>query len=219
MSAFFPFELEPPPWLYRLLSRMQLMQRLYRRVAADLVEALPSGALLVDVGAGPGHLLRVVAAQRPDVRLATLDWSYSMLRPSPQLPEETPGIRPLLRIIGDAAALPLQMACCDLAVATFSFHTWDHPVQGIQEMQRILKPGRPAWIYEMNREASWEQLRALAGEEALPPALVAAGFKLLSWNHALRAGDFTATFEQARICEWKLTEVHHLFWRAAFQNG
>ena len=64
MSAFFPFELEPPPWIYRLFSRMGLMQRLYRRMAADLVAAMPTGGLLVDVGAGPGHLLQRVAAGR-----------------------------------------------------------------------------------------------------------------------------------------------------------
>jgi hypothetical protein len=37
----------------------------------------------------------------------------------------------------------------------------------------------------------------------------------LSWNHALGAGDFAATFEQAHISGWELSRVHHLFWRAA----
>ncbi len=216
MSAFFPFELEPPPWMYRLLSRMRLMQRLYRLVATDLVEALPTGALLVDVGAGPGHLMNIVARERPDIRPAVLDWSVAMLRPSRRNPGHNPGLRPLLRLVGDAAALPLQTACCDLAVATFSFHTWNHPVRGVQEMRRIVKPGGRAWIYEMNREATWEQFRALAQEEALPLVFVAAGFKLLSWNHALRAGNFAATFEQAGISGWNMNPVHHLFWRAVF---
>ena len=82
MSAFFPFELEPPPWMYRLLARGPLMQRMYRRVAADLAEALPSGGLLIDVGAGPGHLADLVAQERPDLRLVALDWSLAMLRPT-----------------------------------------------------------------------------------------------------------------------------------------
>lgn len=216
MSAFFPFELEPPPWLYRILSRMRLMQRLYRRLATDLVEALPTGALLVDVGAGPGHLMNTVARERPDLRLAVLDRSAAMLRPSRRHPGYNPGYRPLLRLVGDAAALPLQTDCCDLAIATFSFHTWNQPVRGVQEMRRLVKPESPAWIYEMNREATWAQFRALAQEEALPIALVALGFKLLSWNHALRASDFAAIFEQAGISGWRLNPVHHLFWRAVF---
>ena len=69
-------------------------------------------------------------------------------------------------------------------------------------------------MYEMNREAAWEHLQDLAREEALPGFLVAAGFKLLSWNHALRAADFATTLAQAGISEWNLTRVHHLFWRA-----
>lgn len=220
MSIFFPFELEPPPWMYRLLSRLELMQRLYRRVAADLAAALPPGALLVDVGAGPGHLLSIVAQKRPDLRLTVLDWSYAMLRPLPRrvLPEN-PGYPPILRLVGDSAALPLQSGCCDLAVATFSFHTWDHPVRGVQEMRRVVKPGGLVWMYEMNREAAWEHLRDLAREEGLPGFLVAAGFKLLSWNHALRAADFATILAQAGISRWNLTRVHQLFWRAAVYSG
>jgi ubiquinone/menaquinone biosynthesis C-methylase UbiE len=216
MSAFFPFELEPPPWIYRLLSRIGLMQRLYRRVAADLVEAMPTGGLLVDVGAGPGHLLQQVAAARPDIRLAVLDWSFAMLRPPHQSPGDIHSSGPVLRLVGDAAAIPLQTACCDLAVATFSFHTWNHPARGVQEMRRLAKPGGRVWIYEMNREATWPQFRALAREEALSLPLVAAGFKLVSWNHALRARDFAATLARAGISRWELTEVHNLFWRAVF---
>ena len=53
-------------------------------------------------------------------------------------------------------------------------------------------------------------------EEALPLLLVVAGFKLVSWNHALRAGDFAATLARAGVSRWKLTEVHNLFWRAVF---
>lgn len=217
MSAFFPFELEPPPWMYRLLSRWGLMQRLYRRLAVDLVRTVPPEALLVDVGAGPGHLLSLVAGKRPDLRLVVVDRAYAMLRPGRGVQVKTNlGGTHLRRVVGDAAALPLQSGCCDLAVATFSFHTWDHPVSGVQEMRRLIKTGGRVWIYEMNREATWKQLRALAREEALPGFFVAAGFKLLSWNHALRADDFPGIFAQAGISEWELTEVHHLFWRVAF---
>ncbi len=93
------------------------------------------------------------------------------------------------RIVGDSARLPLRSACCDLAVATFSFHTWNDPVLGVQEMRRIVKPGGQAWIYEMNREAVWQHWQGLAREEHLPTLFVAAGFKLLSWNHALRSAE------------------------------
>lgn len=217
MSAFFPFELEPPPWLYRVMARGPLMQRMYRRVAADLAEALAPGGLVVDVGAGPGYLTNLLAQDRPDLSLVALDWSLAMLHPTPKRPAPKKLPSPLpSRIVGDSARLPLRSNCCDLAVATFSFHTWNDPVLGIREMHRIVKPGGQAWIYEMNRESVWQQWQALAREEHLPTLLVAGGFKLLSWNHALRSGEFAATFEKAGISGWQLQPVHYLFWRATF---
>lgn len=216
MSAFFAFELEPPPWLYRLLVRLGLMQRLYRRLAADLAAAAPHHGLLVDVGAGTGRLLQMLTQRRTDLRLLAVDWSATVLRP--HLP---PGAGPadsagLWRLVGDAAALPLETACCDMAVATFSFHTWNQPAQGLREMRRIVRPGGHIWLYEMNREASREQLKALAQEEGLPCFLVAAGFSLLSWNHALGAKDFARSFEQAGLQTWDLQPAHHFLWRAIF---
>ncbi|MGQ9919917.1 MAG: class I SAM-dependent methyltransferase [Desulfobacca sp.] len=214
MSAFFPFELEPPPWLYRLLVRLGFMRRLYRRLAADLVADTPRHGLLVDVGAGTGGLLALVAPQRPDLRLLALDHAPAMFRTSRLYTEPSPGGLRLWRLVGDAGALPLTAACADLALATFSFHTWTQPAQGLREMRRIVKPGGRIYIYEMKREASLEQLRALAQEEALPFFLVAAGFKLLSGQHALRAADFAASFAQAGISRWELQSVHHFLWRA-----
>ncbi len=216
MSAFFPFELEPPPRLYRLLVRLGLMERLYRRLAADLVAAVPRGGLLVDVGAGTGQLLALVAQQRPDLRLLALDHAAEVLQPMGSRRHEPPAAQRVWRLVGDASALPLAEACGDMAMATFSLHTWEHPVRGLQEMRRIVKPDGKIWIYEMNRETGLEQLRALAQEEALPFFLVAAGFKLLSWNHALRAADFAASFAQAGLSTWDLQTVHHFLWRATF---
>ena len=57
---------EPPAWLYNLLARGALAGRIYRRIVADLAASLPAGALLLDVGTGPGYLLRYLLKERPD---------------------------------------------------------------------------------------------------------------------------------------------------------
>lgn len=216
MSAFFPFELEPPPWLYRRMVRLGIMQRLYRRLGADLMAAAPTGGLLLDVGAGPGQLLTLVARQRPDLRLLAVDREPAMLGPLPrQLHKHAMSAHPW-RLAGDAAALPVASASCDMALATFSFHTWERPVAGLREMRRVVKPGGAIWLYEMNREASLGQLRSLAQEEVLPFFLVAVGFRLLSWNHALRAADFSLSLSQAGITNWELQPAHQILWRAVF---
>lgn len=216
MSAFFAFELEPPPWLYHVLVRLGLMQRLYRRLAGDVAAAAPPGGLLIDVGAGTGQLLTIVAQQRPDLRLLAVDYSPAMLRHPWAGAKQPAASDRVWRLVGDAAALPLAPACGAMGLATFSFHTWQQPVQGLQEMRRVVRANGQIWIYEMNREAGLAQWRALAQEEALPFFLVAAGCKLLSWHHALRAGDLSASFRQAGIKEWDLQPVHQILWRAVF---
>ncbi len=215
MSAFFSLELEPPPWLYRLMVRLGLMNRLYRRLGADICRAAPPHGLVIDVGAGPGQLLTLVGRKRPDLHLLSLDHAWQMLRPI-SLASQSPPPPPMWRLVGDAAALPLRDGCADLAVATFSFHTWEQPVLGLREMHRIVKPGKRSYIYEMNREASPAQLHALARAEGLPYVLVTAGYRLLSWNHALGRGDFAAMFGQAGIRDWELQSFHEILWRAVF---
>jgi ubiquinone/menaquinone biosynthesis C-methylase UbiE len=215
MSAFFSFELEPPPWLYRLMVRLGLMNRLYGQLGADICQAAPRRGLVIDVGAGPGQLLTLVGQARPDLRLLSVDHVWQMLRPI-SLASQSPSSPAMWRLVGDAAALPLRDACADLAVATFSFHTWEQPVLGLREMRRIVKPGKHSYIYEMNREASPAQLQAVARQEGLPYFLVAAGYWLLSWNHALDRRDFAAIFGQAGIRSWELQPFQEILWRAVF---
>ncbi len=212
-TFFRQLELEPPPWLYVLLARGPLFRRIYRRFVADLASEVPRGARLLDVGTGPGYLLGYLARERPDLQLYGLDLSYHMV---------AKGRRRLLSLspnasgnalIGNAQALPLREASFDQLLATFSFHIWREPARAAAEMVRVLKPGGRAWIYEMNRTAARSQLKEFAREERFPFFFVYLGFLSLAWNHALRAADFPAVFEEANLSSWRLTPAHHLFWR------
>lgn len=213
-TYFRRLELEPPPWLYVLLARGPLFRRVYRRIVAEVASWTPQGARLLDVGTGPGYLLGYLARQRPDLWLYGLDLSHSMVaRGRRRLRGLNPGAA-VISLVGDARALPLRDASFERILVTFSFHIWQDPVEAAGEMVRVLKPGGAAWIYEMNRDATPSQLRAFAREERLPYFLVYLGFRSLAWNHALRARDFAAVFEQAGLFSWRLTPAHHVFWRA-----
>jgi ubiquinone/menaquinone biosynthesis C-methylase UbiE len=205
--------LEPPPWLYARMARGSWFRMIYRRFVADL-ETLPRGARVLDVGTGPGYLLGHLARTRPDLDLWGLDHSYSMIRRGhgrQSLPGPTRGPR---WIVADAQALPFPAGSFDQAVSTFSFHNWDRPVTGLREMQRVLGPGGRAWVYELRRETSPDEMRAFAQEERLPYRFVHLGLKTLSWHHAIPLADFTALLTQAAGDRGRLRPVHHLFWRA-----
>lgn len=207
-------DLEPPPWLYALMAQGSWFRLVYRRFVADLGASLAGGASLLDVGTGPGYLIRYLADARPDLHLIGLDLSFRMIHRARQAGSTQKAQGGWL--VADAAVLPFPDGTFDQVLTTFSFHLWPRPAQGVAEILRVLKPGGRAWIYELNLDAPAAGLREFAREEKLPYPLVHFGFKALSWHHGLQAADFAAVFKQAGVPGWELQPVHHLFWRADF---
>ncbi len=215
-TSFSRVELEPSPWFYALMGRGAIYRRIYRLFLADLGEVLPSGARLLDVGAGPGYLLDYLAALRPDLELCGLDLDQRMLdHGRRRISHLTPS--PCPRVAARAEALPFPDAVFDQVTAYMSLHHWRRPDLGVAEMLRVLKPRGRAWLYEMNREASIQELRSFAAQENLFYPLVFLVFRILSWHHALRAGDFARVFREAGVTRWRLIPAHHIFWQAEIE--
>ena len=64
---------------YDLLSGV-LARPLYRRVVADVIErALPDRSVVLDVGTGPGRVVRLIAAACPTVKVTGIDLSPEMI--------------------------------------------------------------------------------------------------------------------------------------------
>lgn len=215
-TSFSRVELEPSPWFYAWLARGSVYRRIYRLFLADLGEALPSGARLLDVGAGPGYLPDYLAALRPDLRLCGLDLDPRMLYHGRRRISRWHS-HPAARVAARAEALPFPDALFDQVTAYMSLHHWRRPDLGVAEIFRVLKPGGRAWLYEMNREASIRELRSFAAQEKLFFPLVVLVFRVLSRRHALRAGDFAHLFREAGVSRWRLLPAHQIFWRAEIE--
>ena len=205
--------LEPPPWLYARMAQGSLMHLIYRRFVSDLAESLPRGTRLLDVGTGPGYLLGHLARVRPDLSLWGLDFSADMIRRARQRAMASRWL------VADACRLPFPAGVFGQVVATFSFHIWPCPVAGLQELRRVLAPGGRAWVYELRREASLQDLKAFAGETGLPFPFVFLGYHVVRQHHALPAPEFTRLLRQAAGPEahQSLRPAHHIFWRAELQ--
>ncbi len=166
MSRLRTEHLEPPPWLYARMAQGSLMRLIYRRFINDLAGSLPPGTRLLDVGTGPGYLLSYLGRVRPDLSLWGLDFSLDMIRRARQRGLASRAAPRCL--VADACRLPFPPGVFGQVVATFSFHIWPCPLAGLQELRRVLAPGGRAWVYELRREASLQDLRAFARETGLP---------------------------------------------------
>jgi ubiquinone/menaquinone biosynthesis C-methylase UbiE len=104
---------------------------------------LKRGMLVADIGAGSGFFaLPFARAIEPDGRLFAVDLQPEMLEflRAKLCSAESP--RNLELIAGKATATNLKDACCDLVFLGNVWHELDNHAQVVQEMVRILHPGR-----------------------------------------------------------------------------
>lgn len=115
-------------------------------VAQDLLKLCqPKPGFWVDLGAGEGQVAipLIEATGNPVVMLEPK--AESMLE-GLRLAREKKLENRLSAVIGVAEALPFPDNTVDLVVSRGSIFFWDDPVQGLREVQRVLRPGGKAYI-------------------------------------------------------------------------
>ena len=148
---------------YDFMARRPL-RGLYRRIADDLVDAIPEGAEVLDVGTGPGVLLVELAERRPDLRLTGIDLSADMVAAAER--NLAPfGERASARV-GDVTDLPFGDDSFDVVVTSYSMHHWDHPAEAVPELARVLKPGGRLYVYDFDH-APFDVLTETATQRGL----------------------------------------------------
>ena len=93
-------------------------------------------ARVLDVGCGTGELLMRLRAKNPDAFLAGLDPVAEMLDVAAGKLSGKEDLR-----IGYADSLPWASGSFDVVASCNMFHYIAHPVEALQEMARVLRPG------------------------------------------------------------------------------
>ncbi|OPX18808.1 MAG: hypothetical protein BZ151_12595 [Desulfobacca sp. 4484_104] len=203
----------PFAYYYDWATGSSYFQSLYARFVEDMQIALPPGGLLLDVGTGPGRLLKMIARRRPDIQTIGLDISPRMAALSQRRLCRSHLARRAVVLVASATALPFAGQSFDLVVATMSYHHWREPILGVQELLRVLKPRGRAWLYELDRDAWLGDIRSFARQQGQSFYLTFPAIRLIALHSALRFQDFTRVGRQAGASFWQIEKVHQIFWR------
>jgi len=133
---------------YDEMSRL-VLGSFFGPIAADIAAAAPDGARVLEVGCGPGHL-SIRLARQHGLDVTGLDLDPAMIeraRANADKSEDSDERWPSF-LIGDVAALPLPDESFDLVVSTMSMHHWADPTAGMAEIDRVLRPGASALIWD-----------------------------------------------------------------------
>ena len=108
--------------------------------AARIAPDLPSRPVVIDLGCGPGLLLRDVAERYPEATLYGYDVTPAMIAHARQLPWR--GATPAFAL-HDVAAEPLPHARGSAHLVSMSsvLHVLDEPLPVLAEIRRVLAPG------------------------------------------------------------------------------
>lgn len=98
--------------------------RRVRRLAAALVERLPHGARVLDVGCGSGDLAALVMSMRPDLRIEGID---VLVRPGTAIPVTA----------FDGTHIPFADSSFDAAIVVDVLHHTDDPALVLAEISRV----------------------------------------------------------------------------------
>jgi len=124
------------------------------QIAEVLSHQINEGAFL-DVGTGHGRLLIEINKLNPKIELYGLDISEKMINLAKT---NLINIKADLQI-GNITNTNYQSNYFDLITCTGSFYLWNAPIEGLNEIHRILKPNKTAILFESHKEYDESNLK------------------------------------------------------------
>jgi ubiquinone/menaquinone biosynthesis C-methylase UbiE len=129
-------------------TERQLAQ--YRQQAAALTTGLRDGAQILEVAPGPGYL--AIELARLGFQLTGLDISRTMIEIARERAQHD-GVNVDFHQ-GDVATMAFDPDSFDLVVCQAAFKNFTQPLDALNEIHRVLRPGATAVIQDMRRDAS-----------------------------------------------------------------
>lgn len=129
----------------------------FRDTAERIAGSLADGAHILEVAPGPGYLA-IDLAQRGRFQVSGLDISKTFVQIAADNAAKA-GVAVAFHH-GDAANMPFDADSFDLIVCMAAFKNFTQPVQALNEMHRVLKPGGRALILDLRPDVSDDEIAA-----------------------------------------------------------
>jgi ubiquinone/menaquinone biosynthesis C-methylase UbiE len=188
--------------LYDNLTSIKGVQNSFEEISFFIDGIVKRGKLL-DIGTGPGRLLYEIYKRNQEIELYGLDISASMLEVAKKNLSE---VKHIELSVGNISSTGYNDNFFDCILSTGSFYNWDNPVESINEIFRILKPGKTAFIFDSYKDYD--------------PELLSAGLKynLKSYNPVRRFISIRFLKKQLAMT-YTLDEYHELVKKTMFRNN
>ena len=107
-------------------------------MADEVAKKAPQHATVMDLGCGPGTILRLIRDKRPDLKLVGADIDPAIIR----IAESKSVGKNIEFHTASIDELPFQQQSADIVMSSLMFHHLDEPVKrrAMEQVQRILKP-------------------------------------------------------------------------------
>lgn len=169
---------EEIPWPFsRLYDRYtnRIFVKWFKWIAQNIRDRQVSGTIL-DIGTGPGRLPIEIVKQVTDVQVVGIDISEDMVRIARKNAEEAGLAHRVNFKVASAYNTGFKDRSIDLVISTGLIHHLKEPVRAFNEIYRILKRGREAWMYDGRKDATKAEI-----EETIQKFGVEGGLPIPLW--------------------------------------
>ena len=175
---------------------------------------LPPHPVMIDIGCGPGLLLRDLSERFPGAELHGHDVTPAMIAHGRQL--QYAGAKPTLSILDvTTESLPHEAGSVHLVSMSSVLHVLDEPVPVLAEIRRVLAPGGIFLLNDWVRQSLAAYLafrREVMGEPE--PECSRRGFRLFPAHNKYTTEDWRWLLGEARFTikdETQLRDSHRIF--------